>query len=366
MEAVATPAGNGRKFAAIGVLICALVAAAGYLAVPHLLNGSATSFSGPENVLPDDSATGGAVLEDVSGARQISEGEVVKWDAASGADAQNFALGDYSLSIERVAADGLYAPRLTVRAFGQELVLNGSATSETMPHQFSVVRLTSSGQLSVIFQSFSGGAHCCNHIQVAQIVGGKLSAVDLGSMDGDYIASPRDIDGDGVADFEFVDNEFLYAFAPYAMSYSPSQTVNVIDGKIIDVSRRKTFKRKDLLQLSDLGETCRNGGDGNTRNGACAAFIAVAARAGRLNEAWPVMVASYDASVDWEFPTGCRVALGRNGCPEGQQVTYHSYPEALLSFLKSRGYIARTWLPPEAFGAAVPDTDTDNGNDMAI
>jgi hypothetical protein len=354
------------KVAALGVSLCLLAAAVGYVAIPLLNQSSKAELSVRESDEPLTASTGEVTQGDLPGARRISVGETIEWEAASAADVEHFSLGDYALTIEKIRDDGSYLPRMTFRAFGQTLVLDGSATSETMPHQFSLVRMTSSQDLSVVFQSFSGGAHCCNHLQIAQIVRGKLVAVDLGSMDGDYIAVPKDLDGDGVVDFEFSDNAFLYAFAPYAMSYTPSRFVNVIEGKAADVSGRKAFRRRDILRLPELAKVCRNDPDGNVRNGACAAFVAVASRVGRLNEAWPIMVASYDASVDWEFPVGCQVSMGRNGCPEHQQVTYQSYPDALLSFLKEHGYISRTWLPPEAFAAPPNSTEIDYSDTTAI
>jgi len=68
------------------------------------------------------------------------------------------------------------------------------------------------------------------------------------------------------------------------------------------------------------------------------------------------MIVAYDATADWELPTGCAVQAP-DGCPPGQQITLKSYPEALLFFLKQNGYVAKAWLPPEAFEAQSPSAD---------
>ena len=166
--------------------------------------------------------------------------------------------------------------------------------------------------------------------------------------DGDGIDLPKDLNGDGLADFVVRDDSFLYAFAPYAMSYSPPQVLNVTGGKVINVSARPAFRKLFEDDLAQAGKECRNASDGISRNGACPAYVASAARAGKLSAAWADMIAAYDASADWELPTGCAVEA-RDECPPGQEITFKSYPEALLFFLKENGYIPKAWLPPEAF-----------------
>lgn len=74
---------------------------------------------------------------------------------------------------------------------------------------------------SVLFQYFSGGAHCCSTIVAAVPVGERFIKVDVGTWDGEGIeAFPRDFDGDGSSDFVMSDGAFNYAFSSYAGSWA--------------------------------------------------------------------------------------------------------------------------------------------------
>ncbi len=163
---------------------------------------------------------------------------------------------------------------------------------------------------------------------------------------------PYDMTGDGIADFVMRDNRFLYAFSSYAESYAPPQIFNIIGGKMIDVSTSGKFNTLYLDEMKKAGAQCQPGNSG--ANGACPAFIASAARLGKLNQAWAQMIGAYDASVDWALPTGCWVS-DKDGCPGGEEITYKSYPEALHAFLVRSGFISGAWHPPEERESARPD-----------
>lgn len=277
---------------------------------------------------------------------QLNVESTLEWLPADSPDEVVRQAGPFVVSITKKEDDELIAPVVKVSSGSQTVTLEGPAASASFTHKISFFQNTKESP-AIMLQSFSGGAHCCNNIQVAALVRGKLRTIDLGAWDGDTIALPRDISGDGIADFLFVDNSFLYAFAPYAASYAPPKVLNIVNGEVKDVSARPTFKKLFAEEMSKAGEHCRPG-LGVTANGACPAFVASAARVGKLQSAWSQMLAAYDASSDWDLPTGCLVS-DRNGCPSGAEIVYKSYPEALLAFLKSEGYIAQDWLPPEAF-----------------
>ena len=61
----------------------------------------------------------------------------------------------------------------------------GAHTSEGFEHRVTVGRWDTERPY-VLFQSFSGGAHCCNQVQVVHPENGRLRLVDLGEWDGDY------------------------------------------------------------------------------------------------------------------------------------------------------------------------------------
>ncbi|HEV2866960.1 MAG TPA: hypothetical protein VGX37_10630, partial [Allosphingosinicella sp.] len=216
----------------------------------------------------------------------------------------------------------------------------GSLTPPSVEHRATVGQWDADRPY-VLFQSFSGGAHCCNEVQLILPEDGRLQVVDLGEWDGDYFDElPTDRDGDGNPDFIFVDNAFLYAFASYAESFAPPQIMNVVGGRPVNVSDRPGFRPIFEQAMADARQACLHPED-SSPNGACAAYVASAARVGRFDEAWAEMLRAYDRNTDWPQPGGCRAALVDYQCPDGQEITFDNYPDALRYFLAENGYIER-------------------------
>lgn len=287
---------------------------------------------------------------------QLAAGESLEWSADGALEETVRQIGTMVVRVTRKIDEDMIAPVVSVSRGTDTVTIVGEAVSSGYTHRISAVRNKAGAPPVVMLQSFSGGAHCCNHVQLAGVSGGRLKVVDLGSWDGDQIALPVDLSGDGVADFVERDDAFLYAFAAYAMSAAPPKVLNVTGGRVIDVSKRAAFRQLYLDEMATSGEICRTGAEGMDRNGACPSYVASAARVGRLDEAWAEMVRSYAADLDWELPSGCVVRTSEQ-CPEGSQIVYKSYPEALLAFLKEHGYVANGWSPPDAAGVdeVIPD-----------
>lgn len=194
----------------------------------------------------------------------------------------------------------------------------------------------------VRLQSFSGGAHCCILVSLVMPVGGRLRVVELGAWDGEYDDEPvRDLNHDGRLDFLVADDSFLYAFAPYAGSYTPLQILNVVNGRVIDVSANPAFRTVNEATARELRERCVHSESSGSENGACAAYVAAAARVGRFDAAWAEMLHSYRRDSDWDLPTGCRVDDRDRGCPDADVIHYRDYPDALRHFLIRLHYIRR-------------------------
>lgn len=293
------------------------------------------------------------VQADVPQYTPLPVGQTLEWVAQDSYAPVVRQAGPYVLEVTRRDQDDMAAPVLKVSADGQTVTLEGDLASPSFTHRISVITNRAGAVPVIMLQSFSGGAHCCNHVQLAGFSQGKLKVVDLGSWDGDEISLPTDISGDGVADFVMRDDRFLYAFASYAQSYAPPLVFNVVNGKVNDVSRSPKFRQLYVDEMSKAGQACEPG-NGADANGACPSFVAAAARAGKLDDAWSQMLSAYDPNVDWTLPAGCLVS-DRNGCPAGLQITYKSYPEALQAFLVKAGYIATTWVPPERRNPAPTD-----------
>ena len=177
---------------------------------------------------------------------------------------------------------------------------------------------------------FTGGAHCCAQIKVASLVGEDWKIIDLGMWDGGRLENrPIDLNGDGVPDFVFRDNNFLYAFGSYAESAAPSLILNIENGARINRSDNPGFVSLFREEMAENEPECRKGS-----NPACAAFVAAAARAGEFERAWRVMLAHHNRKPDWDI-TIC--GGPSDGCDK--EKTTRSLPEALPTFLRRTGYM---------------------------
>lgn len=217
----------------------------------------------------------------------------------------------------------------------------GAGTGYGANAAFAVTRLDASDIVSqVLVSTFTGGAHCCSVLTVVESRDGAWRTYDLGSWDGDTPAMPRDLDGDGVKEFRFVDQAFLYAFASYAESWAPPVIQNRVDGRIEDVSKASVYRPVFDKAAADSRIACLE-----RSNGACAAYVASAARAGRLDGAWAEMLDAYDQASDWTLPTACRVRTS-GSCPVGAEMTFSTFPEALQWFLGEHGYTRKVYIAP--------------------
>lgn len=284
----------------------------------------------------------------------IVAGQELEWSAERYPDEVVRRTGPMTIRIGRMTEDDMIAPVVTVSYGASSATMTGELVPADYVHRIGVFRNVPGGPPAVMLQSFSGGAHCCNHVQMVEAVGNRLRTVDLGSFDGDRMDLPDDISGEGVADFVVPDQDFLYSFTAYAASYAPPRILNVVGGRVVDVSTRPAFARVFRRVVTDAGKVCRADPDGAVRNGACAAYVAAAGRAGGLQRAWSDMLASYDPSQEWEYPTGC--AVDAEECPPGKSIKYPGYPYALLDFLKTRDYVPKGWTPPaETSNEPIPD-----------
>jgi hypothetical protein len=270
--------------------------------------------------------------------RALAAGQSLDWTADAYPGPVRLIAGDTAVLIEPFRSEeGLVGPRLTVTAPGKAAaVLEGERSGLSFPSRITPIRWNAAGETLVLLESYTGGAHCCTAVQAAVPEGKGFRIVDLGRFDGEQIPEvPRDLDGDGALDFVLRDDSLLYAFSSYADSAAPPKILNIVDGKAVDVSHRPAFRSLFLKAMADYRKTCSEGS-----NGACAGLALAAARAGKLEEAWPDVVRFHDAARrDW--PTGCRVAVVEEECPAGQEITYATYPEALRAFLVEHDYVSR-------------------------
>lgn len=238
--------------------------------------------------------------------------------------------GDLLISIRaRPARDGWIVPEVTVsqpRPVMQgpqppappELTLRSRPASPVYEHGLSAGRLDGEGRRFLMWQAYTGGAHCCFHIQLILPDGPERGIVSLGNFDMEMMGDiPADVDGDGRTDFVLRDNDFLYAFASFAGSFAPPQIWNVEGGRAVNVSAAARYRALFVEAIAETRPICLDRQSGEDRNGACAAFVAASARIGAAEAAWAEMLGGYDRGGDGDergpFPGRLRAFLVAHG-----------------------------------------------------
>lgn len=272
----------------------------------------------------------------------LKPGTIVDWDDEKSPRA-TYAGGGYLLELSGRQHDETRDPVMRISGRGvKPLTHVGEGGFSVATLRFGVGKIDPEARGNgVLFMDFSGGAHCCTHVVLLEQLQGRWRTVDLDTWDGEGVnAFPEDEDGDGRPDLLFYDNAFLYAFASYAESWAPHLIRNVVGGKVVDVSKSGPFRKVYEAQRQEMRGDC-----GKHNNGACAAYVAVAARLGRVDEAWRFMLKNYDRQKTWALPTACRRPKGKGDCPKDAEVTFATYPEALRWFLGEHGYMPPVRLP---------------------
>jgi hypothetical protein len=263
--------------------------------------------------------------------------QMTSWDARQNGDPKTYTFGTYTLTLSSNKADGQTGmPHLSVSAPGlPPIELDGMEGGEVARAEFAVLKLSARERPSVVFDSYSGGAHCCVDVVVLQPMGKKWNRIDLGSWDGGGIAYPKDVDGDGVVDFAFVDNAFLYAFDCYACSRPPPMIFNIVDGEAVDVSKAPRYAPLFRADMVEAKEGCAA-----HSNGVCAGYVADAARLGQFDDAWKFMLANYNKTLTWDYPRHCEGEMVGGHC-RGTELKPKNFPQALKWFLQDTGYIRK-------------------------
>lgn len=269
-----------------------------------------------------------------------AEDRWIEWKATDG-PLHLDAVG-YSLDVTPAWIDGLAAAKLVAAdPNGRRIEWTGMGSSWEASADVALVRLTPEDTAPVILaSSFSGGAHCCTSLTLLKLEPYGWRRHDLGQWDGGTPALPQDLDGDGRREFTSVDQSFLYAFESYAGSLAPPVIQRFEGGRLRDVSSERAFRPVFARAADQAREACRQ-----RSNGACAAYVASAARTGALDDAWTLMLASYDQASEWNLPTACRVRTASD-CPADALLTFATFPEALQWFLGDKGYTPRPYLEP--------------------
>ena len=180
----------------------------------------------------------------------------------------------------------------------------------------------------VIVESQSGGSIGDLSVQLLVPNDGGYRILPLGqtlahALRGQIADAPRDLSGDGFLDLKLEDGAFDSAFGCNACTPRPPRLFAVKQGRVVDESRDPALRPVFAADMARLAPFCLSGESG--RNGACAAYVADAARAGRFRSAWAKMLAHYEPGRDlWQPDKGPR---------------FKSFPASLHAFLIRAGYL---------------------------
>ncbi|WP_165690907.1 S1C family serine protease [Consotaella salsifontis] len=262
------------------------------------------------------------------------------WSTGS-SRAVNFDSNGLSVTIDSVQNDAeSRSPRITAFENGRR-AFSSVLTDVSTGDGASTVRIApldpTSDRTDIVFSAFWGGAHCCTVTQIFSRQHGKWTQVQASVLDGDgYTFS--DLDQDGSLELVSADNSFLYAFAPYALSWAPMVVEQLRGGKILDQRHSGQFVtsyRRDLYRMEHAASLDKSLW---SSNGFLAAWVATKALLGEFDDAWRRMEASYDKNSDWTMQV-CSQALKLADCPESFKVNA-SFPEALKAHLQEHGYLS--------------------------
>jgi len=193
----------------------------------------------------------------------------------------------------------------------------------------------------VLLSSFTGGAHCCNQIQVltSDPSGQQWREVSLGPFDGG-VSPAEDPLHNGRYLIVDVDNRFLYRFDCYACSTAPARIWRLEGDQFVDASHRPEFQPLHRRNLQRMAEWFKQKSS-ESPNGFLAGYVANKALVGELYDGWDRMNQRYDASSDWGLKE-CRGDFDDKGKCLGQEIVYRSFPEALRAFLVETGYMSQS------------------------
>ncbi|MBW4615453.1 MAG: hypothetical protein KME21_19680 [Desmonostoc vinosum HA7617-LM4] len=165
----------------------------------------------------------------------------------------------------------------------------------TQDDKLPVLDLDGNKEPEVIADFFTGGAHCCTYSLIYRYDRKSQKYIQTRHEwgNGGYIL--KDLNQDGLQEFNSRDDSFAYAFSSYAASGYPLQIWQYRQGKMIDVTRR--YPKLIASHASELWQTYiqaqQQGDDGK---GFLAAYLADKYLLNQGQDGWQRLQKAYKKS----------------------------------------------------------------------
>lgn len=186
----------------------------------------------------------------------------------------------------------------------------------------------------IIFDAFSGGAHCCTTRMIAYETKYRGWAIAEGDTRDGGGFTLEDIDGDGAAEFDEIDQSFLYAFESYAGSWAPTQIMQFRQGEMMNVTFEEQFQlflRQDAFGMEFSADNSE--GTWNS-NGFLGAWVAAKSMIGEGAGAWSRMLFLYDRDNTFTKDFCKFLDSSKKECTDEE----NSFPKQLHQHLVETGY----------------------------
>jgi hypothetical protein len=227
--------------------------------------------------------------------------------------------------------------QVRVNAPGRAEYVHETETGAGLPTLLGFGRFDRAGTAYLVMQTETGGNHCCGVLDLLILRPKRIEQIEIGWFSSSGPPDVRDADGDGLIDFIVPDGRFLNRFTGAASGRVAPKVLNIVGGEVRDVSARPGFRLLFATAARELRRECLHP-SGIEPNSACAAYVAAAGRAGNFKKAWAEMLKAYVRESRIGLEVGCRIARAEEQyCPKDQTL-YGTYPEALLAFLRQRGF----------------------------
>jgi hypothetical protein len=164
----------------------------------------------------------------------------------------------------------------------------------------------------IIADFFTGGAHCCTYSLIYHYDNKSQKYLQIRHEWGNAAYQLKDLDKDGLPEFNSQDDRFAYAFTSYADSAYPLQIWHYRQGKMIDVTRsypKLIFNHASQLWQS-YTEARQQGDDGK---GFLAAYLADKYLLGQEQDGWQRVQQAYKKSDRTKYLADLRKFLRETG-----------------------------------------------------